>query len=668
MGGAPLVQRLPIVDPEALPTKELEMSTTPIADYALLSDRHSAALVSRDGSVDWLCFPRFDSPSIFGRLLGDDAGHWSIRDKAATQVTRRYLDRTMVLETTFRTPTGVVTLTDALAMGEGNRGHQLGKDAPHLFLRGATCSDGDVDLVMEYVLRPEYGRVHPRLNAVEGGVAASWEADELVLSSPIPLTLDKAAASGELHLRRGESASFALHYGKRAESGPNKIWSQSDITTRLEDTVSAWESWSELHQAYVGPWKDLVQHSGRVLQSLSFAPTGAICAAATTSLPEVVGGSRNWDYRYAWVRDASFTIQALWVAACPDEANEFFNYVTTSAAGSLDRGGDLQIMFGVGGERKLTERELSHLEGWRHSTPVRVGNGAWNQRQLDVYGELLGAVYRLSDHLFDSTTRQVGPLADPGKWGAPPDLPPATRRFFVQLADTAAKRWQQKDQGIWEIRGEPRDFLYSKLMCWVALDRAVALAAPLDASDRVEAWKETQSQIREAILTKGWSDRANAFTQSFGSDELDASNLMLSLVGFLPADEPRVLSTISATEERLTDEHGLVYRYQSQDGLDGKEGTFLLCTFWLAQALAKAGQASRARSVFERAAAFVNDVGLLSEEVDPVSGELLGNFPQALSHIGFVNAAWAIAETEQAVDAPAKDALGTSLSSHRTSS
>ncbi len=644
------------------------MSTTPIADYALLSDRHSAALVSRDGSVDWLCFPRFDSPSIFGRLLGDDAGSWSIRANGATQVIRRYLDRTMVLETTFRTPTGTVTLTDALAMGEGNRGHQLGKNAPHLFLRSATCLYGEVDLVMEYVLRPEYGRVHPRLEAVEGGVAASWEADELVLSSPMRLTVDKGVASGQLHLRLGDSASFALHYGKRAEAGPNKVWSQSDIATRLEDTVSAWESWSELHQSYVGPWKDLVQHSGRVLQSLSFAPTGAICAAATTSLPEVVGGSRNWDYRYAWVRDASFTIQALWVAACPDEANEFFNYVTTSAAGSLDRGGDLQIMFGVGGERRLTERELPHLEGWRHSAPVRVGNGAWNQRQLDVYGELLGAVYRLSDHLFDSTTREVGPLSDPGKWGAPPDLPPATRRFFVQLADTAAKRWQQKDQGIWEVRGEPRDFLYSKLMCWVALDRAVALAGPLDASDRVEAWKETQSQIRQAILTKGWSDRAKAFTQSFGSDELDASNLMLSLVGFLPADEPRVLSTISATEERLTDERGLVYRYQSQDGLDGKEGTFLLCTFWLAQALAKAGQTSRARSVFERAAAFVNDVGLLSEEVDPVSGELLGNFPQALSHIGFVNAAWAIAEAEQAENSPANDALETSPSTHRTPS
>jgi GH15 family glucan-1,4-alpha-glucosidase len=634
------------------------MSTTPIADYALLSDRHSAALVSRDGSIDWLCFPRFDSPSIFGRLLGDEAGHWSIRATSATQVTRRYLDRTMVLETTFATPTGTVAITDALAMGDGNRGHDLGRGAPHLLLRSATCLEGEVEVSLEYVPRPEYGLVRPLFDAVDGGVTAFGGADVLVLSSPIALTVDRSKVSGQLQLRRGETAGFALHHRKRAETGTAKVWSQSDIAARLADTVSAWESWSELHQAYVGPWRDLVHHSGRVLQSLSFAPTGAICAAATTSLPEVEGGARNWDYRYAWVRDASFTIEALWVAACPDEANEFFDYVTTSAAGTLDRGGDLQIMFGIGGERDLSERELPHLEGWRHSAPVRVGNGAWNQRQLDVYGELLSAVYRLSDHVFDNTSR-VGPTASPDRWGAPPDLAPVTRRFFVQLADTAALRWQEKDQGLWEVRGEPRDFLYSKLMCWVALDRAVALADPLDASDRVEAWKQTQAQIREAILTKGWSDRANAFTQSFGSDDLDASNLMLSLVGFLPADEPKVLATINATEERLTDERGLVYRYRSHDGLEGEEGTFLMCTFWLAQALAQAGQTARARTVFERAAAFVNDVGLLAEEAGPVSGELLGNFPQAFSHIGLVNAAWAISQAEQAQKAPVENANGT---------
>ncbi len=642
------------------------MTATPIADYALLSDRHSAALVSRDGSIDWLCFPRFDSSSVFGRLLGDDAGHWSIRAESATRVTRRYLGRTMVLETTFRASTGTVAITDALAMGEGNRGHELGKGAPHLLLRRAMCVEGEVDLSLEYGPRPEYGLVHPLFDAVDGEMAAFGGADVLVLSCPTTLTVDQSGVSGQLHLRRGETAAFALHHAKRAETGTARVWSQSEIGARLDDTVAAWESWSEMHQAYVGPWRDLVHQSGRVLQALSFAPTGAICAAATTSLPEVVGGARNWDYRYAWVRDASFTIEALWVAACPDEANEFFEYMTTSAAGSLDRGGDLQIMFGIGGERDLTERELPQLEGWRHSAPVRVGNGAWSQRQLDVYGELLSAVYRLSDHIFDNASRRVGPLAASDKWGAPPDLVPATRRFLVQLADTAALRWQEKDQGIWEVRSEPRDFLYSKLTCWVALDRAVSLAGPLDASDRAESWKKTAGQVREAILTRGWSDRANAFTQSFGSDELDASSLMLPLVGLLPADDPRVLATINATEERLTDDRRLVYRYRTHDGLEGKEGTFLLCTFWLAQALARAGQPARARTVFERAAAFVNDVGLLSEEVDPDSGELLGNFPQAFSHIGLVNAAWAISEIELQQTPPVESGLGASGPSDRT--
>jgi GH15 family glucan-1,4-alpha-glucosidase len=624
------------------------MSTRAIGDYALLSDRHSAALVSRDGSIDWLCCPRFDSPSIFARLLGEQAGYWSVRARVARTVTRRYVDRTMVLETTYRTATGIAVVVDALAMGEGNRGHDLGRDAPHLLLRQVTCSHGEVEMDLEYVPRPEYGLVFPLLDAVDGGLAAIGGADVLILSCPVPLAVERSSASGRLLLRQGEQAGLALHHHKRADTGTARVWSQPEIAARLDDTVAAWQSWSQLHQAYVGPWRDLVRHSGRVLQALSFQPTGAICAAATTSLPEVVGGARNWDYRYAWVRDASFTIEALWVAACPDEANEFFDYLTASAAGSLEQGGDLQIMFGIGGERDLTERELPHLAGWRHSVPVRVGNGAWRQRQLDVYGELLSAVYRLSDHLFDQAARRVGPMAAPDKWDKPPDLAPATRQFLVDLADTAARRWQEKDHGIWEVRGEPRHFVYSKLMCWVALERATALADRLGASDRVQAWAHTQDQIHQAILTRGWSDRVNAFTQSFGSDDLDASNLMLPLVGFLPRNDPRVLATIDVTEERLTDKRGLVYRYRARDGLDGEEGAFLLCTFWLAQALATAGQPDRARSVFERAAAFVNDVGLLAEEVDPINGELLGNFPQAFSHIGLVNAAWAISEAEAA--------------------
>jgi alpha,alpha-trehalase len=301
--------------------------------------------------------------------------------------------------------------------------------------------------------------------------------------------------------------------------------------------------------------------------------------------------------------------------------------MTTTAAAWVGRGNDLQIMFGIGGEHDLTERELTHLPGWRGSAPVRVGNGAWNQRQLDVYGEILNCVYRLSDTFTD--------------------LAPRTQSFFVDLADSAAMRWKERDQGIWEIRGAPRDFVYSKLMCWVALERAVALADRLGALQRVGEWERTRAEIHEAIVTNGWSATAGAFTQSFGSDDLDASNLVMALVGFLPPDDDRLLATIDATEKRLTDTRGLVYRYRAADGLDGEEGTFLLCTFWLAHALALTDQPVRARAVFERAIPFVNDVGLLAEQVDTATGELLGNFPQAFSHIGLVNAAWAISEAER---------------------
>jgi GH15 family glucan-1,4-alpha-glucosidase len=314
------------------------------------------------------------------------------------------------------------------------------------------------------------------------------------------------------------------------------------------------------------------------------------------------------------------------VAACPDEADRFFGFLADAAASQLQRGADLQIMFGIGGERDLSERELPHLAGWRDSQPVRVGNGAWTQRQLDVYGELLGAAQRL--------TGQLG------------ELDPVTRRFLAAAADTAASRWKEKDQGIWEIRGEPRDFLYSKLMCWVALDRAVALAPRLGAEDRVTGWTAVRDEIRAAILEHGWNEQAGAFTQAFGGEDLDASNLMLVITGFLPGDDPRMKATIDATAERLTDERGLVYRYLAQDGLAGEEGTFLLCTFWLAQAQALAGEVDRAVATFERAVSAINDVGLLAEEID-ADGEMIGNFPQAFSHIGLVNAAWAIAQAQQ---------------------
>jgi GH15 family glucan-1,4-alpha-glucosidase len=602
------------------------MDSLPIGEYALLSDCRSAALVSRDGSVDWLCTPRFDGPSVFCRLLDPDGGHFAIRPAGEFQVSRRYVDQTLVLATTFTTSGGTAVLTDALAIGRNERGHHLGAHSPGALLRSLACTRGEIELEVSYAPRPEYGLVHPMLVPAPGGLAARGGASRLLLSTSVSFGVDDATATARVRLSAGQSAVFGLGLGDMA-GPPLAPWTAAEITVRLDDTVQGWQSWSALHQNYEGPWRELVRHSGRVLQGMTFAPTGAIVAAPTTSLPETVGGERNWDYRYTWVRDASLTMDALWVAACPDEASKFFAFLANAAGPGLQHDADLQIMFGVGGERDLSERELPHLAGWRGSRPVRIGNGAWLQRQLDVYGELLGAAQRL-----------VGQLGQ---------LDPMTRRFLAAAADTAAARWRQQDQGIWEIRGEPRDFLYSKLMCWVALDSAITLASHLGAEGRVADWRAARDEIRTAILTRGWNERAGAFTQAFGSEVLDASSLMLTITGFLAADDPRMKATIDAIADRLTDERGLVYRYQDHDGLAGAEGTFVLCTFWLAQAQALAGDVEAATTTFERALAAVNDVGLLAEEVDPHSGEMIGNFPQAFSHIGLINAAWAISQAGQ---------------------
>ncbi|MGH9152084.1 MAG: glycoside hydrolase family 15 protein [Acidimicrobiales bacterium] len=598
---------------------------TPIGDYALVSDSQGAALVSRSGSVDWACVPRFDSPSALARLLGEGAGAWALAPTGAADVERSYVDGTMVLRTVFRTGSGAVAVTDAMPFLPTERGHGIGDAAPHAIVRLVEGLDGDVEVATEVAPRPEYGLTVPRWAPAEGGATCRGGPAAYVLSCPAPLDLEGGTARGRFGVRAGQRVGLALRAVDPWEPLA-ATWSTDQVRAWLYGTVRGWQSWSALHQGYQGPYADLVHHSGRVLQALTYAPSGAIVAAPTTSLPEQVGGSRNWDYRYAWVRDASLTLSALWVAACPDEVADFFGFFMTAAGGTCEGEDPVQILYGVGGERRLDEQELDHLGGYRDSRPVRVGNGAWRQSQLDVYGELLDAAGLYAD--------RVASFDD------------ATASFLADLADRAATRWEEPDHGIWEMRGGRRHFLYSKLMCWVALDRACALARSLRAGERAGRWRRERERIRQAILDQGWSDRAKAFTQAFGHDDLDASVLMIPIVGFLPAGDDRVRATVAAIGERLSDERGLVYRYRGGDGLDGSEASFGVCTYWLAHALALEGDVEGARRRFETVTSFANDGGLLSEEIDGATGELLGNFPQAFTHIGLVNAANAIAEAE----------------------
>src|ERR671918_1923335 len=442
-------------------------SSKPIADYGLLSDCNSAALVGRDGSIDWLCFPRFDSPAVFARILDPDAGNWSIAPAGEFTSERRYADGSLVLETTFTTETGVVRLHDALVFAEGQRGHDIGLDAPHELVRSVEGVSGTVELVMELAPRPEYGLARPLFRQTEEGGRTFGGPNQVVVRAGVPASVEGSTMRASLSVSEGETVGFSLRWiPAEARKAPDPTAPEA-AAARIDDTVETWRSWEAEHSIYEGPHRDLVRLSSRVLQGLTYRPTGAIVAAPTTSLPETVGGERNWDYRYAWIRDASLTLQALWVGTCSDEAENFVSFMTSAAGGRVDDKTSLQIMYGITGEHDLTERTLPHLRGWRDSRPVRVGNGAWRQQQIDVYGELLGAAHRLAD--------QIGAMDE--------DM----RAFFVALADTAAERWRETDQGIWEVRGEPKHFLYSKVMCWVALDRAIAMADTLKAADRVPA-------------------------------------------------------------------------------------------------------------------------------------------------------------------------------------
>jgi GH15 family glucan-1,4-alpha-glucosidase len=600
------------------------VTSKPIADYGLLADCSSAALAARDGSIDWLCLPRYDSPAVFAGILDPDAGHWSIRPVGDFRSERRYLSGSLVLETTFRTDSGSVRLRDALAFAPGQRGHDLGLEAPHELLRAVEGVEGTVELELELAPRPEYGLLMPIFRKTDDG-GRTFGVTRIAVSAGVPVEIEHATMRATFTVSAGETVGFALRWAAVEAPAPEPT-PPAEVAARIEDTAEAWRSWESEHEIYDGPHRELVQFSSRVLKGLTYRPTGAIVAAPTTSLPETVGGERNWDYRYAWIRDASLTLEALYIGTCTDEAENFVSFMTSSAGGRVRGDMPLQIMYGIGGEHDLTERELPHLRGWRDSRPVRIGNGAWTQEQLDVYGELLNALYLYRE--------QLG------------DLHMEIQSFVADLADAAARRWRERDAGMWEMRGEPRHHLSSKVFCWLALDRAVALAPQLGEYAKAEEWAAERDRIREAILERGWSEARGAYAQSFESDELDAAALLMPLVGFLPGTDERMRSTIDAIASDLT-EDGLVLRYRNQeglnaDGLTGEEGTFVICSFWLVSALAEAGELDRAEALFDQLVGYANDLGLLAEEIDTATGEQLGNFPQAFSHIGLITAAAAI--------------------------
>src|SRR5215213_5901870 len=601
----------------------------PIADYGFLSDCETTALVAPDGSVEWLCLPRMDSPSVFGALLDRDAG-WFRLGPTGVKVPagRRYLPGTMVLETSWGTKGGWVVVRDALLIGPWHHSTDRSKthrrtptdyDADHVLLRTVRCVNGEVQLGLACEPVFDYGASRVTWaydgEAYKSAVARAPGSDvELRITTDMNLGIEGPRVTGRHLIKAGEAVYAALSWSEHA--APKDF---EEAYERLVWTAHHWQHWLDRGNFPDHPWAADLQRAALTLKGLTYAPTGAIVAAATTSLPETAGGERNWDYRYSWIRDSSLTLEALYIGTCSDEAEEFVSFMTSSAGG----GESLPIMYGIRGDHDLTERELPHLRGWRDSSPVRAGNGAWNQTQLDVYGELLDAL-----HLY---REQLG------------ELHPEIQEFAARLADAAAERWSDKDAGMWEMRGEPRHHLSSKVLCWVALDRAVKLAPALGEFAKEDEWAAERDRVREAILERGWSDARGAFTQSFESDELDAAALVMPIVGFLPATDERMRSTIEAIARELS-EGGLVLRYRNEvglnaDGLEGEEGTFVICSFWLVSCLAKAGQHARAEQLFDRLAGYANDLGLLAEEIDTATGEQLGNFPQAFSHIGLITAA-----------------------------
>ena len=588
----------------------------PIGSYGFLSDCETGALLSTDGAIEWLCLPRFDAPSVFGAILDRDAGRLRLGPDERVPLARRYLPGTNVIETTWATETGWAVVRDGLIVTmqevEGQPRERL--RSHHMLIRTMHCATGEIEAELVCEARPDYGRETALWEADEDGLGATARIGEgdLCLLSNVALDISDGALEGRRQLTAGHGCYVALCWSGDPTDMPTDIDQAEQL---LEETTQSWREWLRRGRFPDHRWRSELQRSALTLKGLMHAPTGGMVAALTTSLPETPGGIRNWDYRYTWIRDATFTLWALHALGLDDEASDFMTFVQTVCT----RDPELQIMYGIGGEKELPESTLDHLSGYGGAQPVRIGNGAATQRQNDVYGALLDSIYihsraldGVSDELYELASSQV---------------------------EAAMSIWRERDQGIWEARGAPRHWVSSKLMCWVALDRGNRLARARGDTARADRWGEEAELIRADILEHGVSDRG-VFRQHYETDELDASTLLVPLVRFLPADDERVRATVLAIADELT-EHGLVLRYrvtETDDGLHGEEGSFSICSFWLVSALAEIGEDQRARHLCERLLNMGGALDLYAEEIEAGSGRQLGNFPQAFTHLALINA------------------------------
>ena len=586
--------------------------TARIEDYGLIGDLQTAALVSRYGSVDWLCLPRFDSGACFAALLGtEENGHWSLEPTGGSKPSaRRYRGDTLVLETELEAAHGTVRLIDFMPPRETK---------PDV-VRIVEGVSGEVEMSMELVVRFDYGWIVPWVRNIEGTLVGVAGPDAISLRTPVKLEGRDLRTVARFTVGEGERIPFVLTWFPSNEAVPDPV----DAERALADTVSYWEEWAG-SCAEAGKWQHDVRRSLITLKALTFAPTGGMVAAPTTSLPEALGGIRNWDYRYCWLRDATLTLLAFLRAGYTDEARAWRDWLLRAIAGAPDA---LQIMYGVAGERRLVEVELPWLSGYEGSSPVRIGNAASDQRQLDVYGEVADALY---------LGRRRGLEPSDHAWA-----------LTCKLFDWLETGWTEPDEGIWEVRGPRRHFTHSKVMAWVAFDRAVKTMERFERKGPLERWREVREQIREQVLRDGYDEKRGTFVQYYGSDRLDASLLLIPLVGFLPADDPKVVGTVAAIQRELMRD-GLVERYRADeentdvDGLPPGEGVFLPCSFWLAGVLAQQGRLDEALELYERLLSLRNDLGLISEEYDPELKRLVGNFPQAFTHLTLVETAFTLA-------------------------